>query len=121
MRDVTLTVIGTVRNGRASAADQDWGSVVSTLEIAREFAAGLEGLGAFSHVIVLFYMHLDPDREPPALVHRPRSRADMPALGVFAQRVRMRPNPLGVTACEVVRVHSGPVVCSTLDALQGTT
>jgi len=109
-----------VRNGRTSPADQGWGSVVSTLEIAPEFAAGLEGLGAFSHVIVLFYMHLDPDHEPPALVRRPRGRADMPALGVFAQRGRMRPNPLGVTACEIVRVEPTRLVVRGLDALDGT-
>jgi len=120
MDDVTLRVIGTVRNGRSSSADEGWGGVVSTLEIAPEFAAGLEGLGAFSHVIVLFYMHLDPDREPPALVRRPRGRADMPALGVFAQRGRMRPNPLGVTACEIVRVEPGQLVVRGLDAVEGT-
>jgi tRNA-Thr(GGU) m(6)t(6)A37 methyltransferase TsaA len=120
MHDITLRVIGTVRNGRASAADQGWGSVVSTLEIAPEFAAGLEGLGAFSHVVVVFYMHLDPDREPPTLVRRPRGRDDMPALGVFAQRGRMRPNPLGVTACEIVRVIPGRLVVRGLDAVEGT-
>src|SRR6266850_3926292 len=120
MHDITLKVIGTVRNGRRSPADQGWGGVVSTLEIAPEFAAGLEGLEAFSHVIVLFYMHLDPDAEPATLVRRPRGRADMPALGVFAQRGRMRPNPLGVTACEIVRVEPGRVVVRGLDAVEGT-
>ena len=120
MRDVTLRVIGTVRNGRESAADQGWGSVVSTLEIAPEFAAGLEGLGAFTHVIVLFHMHLDPDAEKAALVRHPRGRADMPALGVFAQRGRMRPNPVGITACEIVRVEPGRVTVRGLDALEGT-
>jgi len=120
MDEVTLRVIGTVRNGRTSPADQGWGGVVSTLEIAPEFAAGLEGLGAFSHVIVIFYMHLDPDRETAALVRRPRGRADMPALGVFAQRGRMRPNPLGVTVCEIVRVEPGRLVVLGLDAVEGT-
>lgn len=120
MRDVTLTVIGTVRNGRESAADHGWGSVASTIEIAPEFAAGLEGLAAFTHVIVLFYMHLDPDPEPPTLVRRPRGRADMPVLGVFAQRGRMRPNPLGVTTCEIVHVEPGRLTVRGLDALEGT-
>ena len=120
MRDVTLQVIGTVRNGRDSADDRAWGSVVSTIEMAPAFAAGLEGLEAFSHVIVLFYMHLDPDREPTTLRRRPRGRADMPELGVFAQRGRMRPNPLGVTACEIVRVVPGRLIVRGLDAVEGT-
>jgi len=120
MDDVTLRVIGTVRNGRDSADDRGWGDVVSTIEMIPAFAAGLEGLGAFSHVVVLFYMHLDPDREPPTLKRRPRGRADMPELGVFAQRGRMRPNPVGVTACEIVRVVPGVLVVRGLDAVEGT-
>ncbi len=120
MEQVSLEVIGTVRNNRSSAADRDWGAVVSTIEMAPRFAAGLEGLDAFSHVLVLFHMHLDPDREPPALVRRPRGRADMPALGVFAQRGRMRPNPVGITACEIVRVEAGRLVVRGLDAVEGT-
>jgi tRNA-Thr(GGU) m(6)t(6)A37 methyltransferase TsaA len=120
MGDVTLQVIGTVRNGRTSADDHGWGGVVSTIEMAPAFAAGLEGLGAFSHVVVLFYMHLDPDREPTTIRRRPRGRADMPEIGVFAQRGRMRPNPVGVTACEIVRVIPGVLVVRGLDAVEGT-
>src|SRR5438552_9883932 len=97
MNEIRLHAIGTVRNGRDSAADAGWGSVLSTIELRPELAAGLRGLEHFSHAIVIFWMHLDPDREPPTLVRRPRGRADMPELGVFAQRGRMRPNPIGVT------------------------
>ena len=120
MREVTLEVIGTVRNGRDVAADKGWGDLLSTIEMAPAFAAGLEGLEAFTHVIVLFHMHLDPDREPKVLTRRPRGRADMPRLGVFAQRARMRPNPVGITACEIVRVEPGRLVVRGLDALDGT-
>ena len=120
MSDVTLKPIGTVRNGRDSAADADWGAVVSTIELRADCAAGLRGLEAFSHAFVIFWMHQDPDREPPTLVRRPRGRADMPELGVFAQRGRMRPNPIGVTAVEVVRVDSNQLVVRGLDALDGT-
>ena len=120
MPAVSLEVIGTVRNGRASAADRGWGAVESAIEIFPEFAAGLEGLSDFSHVIVLFHMHRDDDREPKTLVRRPRGRADMPRLGVFAQRGRMRPNPVGITAVEIVRVEPGRVIVRGLDAIEGT-
>ncbi|OGF05558.1 MAG: tRNA (N6-threonylcarbamoyladenosine(37)-N6)-methyltransferase TrmO [Candidatus Eisenbacteria bacterium RBG_16_71_46] len=120
MTSVTLQIIGTVRNGRHSAGDQGWGEVVSTIEIAPAFAAGLAGLDSFSHAMVLFYMHLDPDRETSTLVRRPRGRADMPLLGVFAQRGRMRPNPVGITAVEVLGIELGRVTVRGLDALDGT-
>jgi len=85
MPEIVLEVIATVRNGREDAADRGWGSLVSTIELLPEFAEGLEGLESFSHALVLFHMHRDPDREPPTLKRRPRGRADMPLLGVFAR------------------------------------
>jgi len=112
--------IATVRNGRASTADADWGALESALEMAPDCAAGLTGLETWSHVIVVFAMHLDPDAESAALVRRPRGRADMPLLGVFAQRGRMRPNPIGVTTVPIVRLEPGRLIVRGLDALDGT-
>ena len=113
-------VIAHVRNGRTSAADADWGPVESAIEMEPDCGAGIAGLEQWSHVIVIFEMHLDPDPVPPTLVRRPRGRADMPLLGVFAQRGRMRPNPLGVTTASIVRVEAGRVIVRGLDALDGT-
>ena len=115
-----LQVIARVRNERTATDDADWGLVESRIELEPRFAAGLEGHEQFSHVLVVFHMHLDPDREPPALRRRPRGRSDMPLLGVFAQRGRMRPNPIGVSSVEIVRVEAGAVVVRGLDAVDGT-
>jgi tRNA (adenine37-N6)-methyltransferase len=112
MNELRLRPIGVVRNGRTSTEDRGWGAL--------ECAAGLEGLESFSHAIVLFFMHEDPDREPPTMRRRPRGRADMPLLGVFAQRGRMRPNPVGITTVEVVRVDPPRLVVRRLDAIDGT-
>ena len=109
-----------MRNGRDSPADRGWGSVESVIEIDPAFAEGLEGLDMFSHVVVLFFMHRDPDREAITLTRRPRGRADMPLLGVFAGRGRMRPNPVGITAVPIVRVESGRLTVRGLDAVDGT-
>jgi len=117
---ITLRVIARVRNGRTSAADADWGRVESRIELEPEFAPGIGGLEQFSHALVVFYMHEDPDREPPTLTRRPRGRDDMPLIGVFAQRGRMRPNPVGVTAVDIVRIEPGALVVRGLDALDGT-
>jgi tRNA-Thr(GGU) m(6)t(6)A37 methyltransferase TsaA len=120
MDAVTLKVIGTVRNARHSAEDAGWGAVESVIELRPEFAAGLAGLEDFTHALVLFHMHQDPDGEAPTLTRRPRGRADMPRLGVFAQRGRMRPNTVGITAVRIARVEPGKVVVRALDALDGT-
>jgi len=111
MREVTLKVVGTVRSRRDSAEDRDWGALVSTIEMLPEYAGGLDGIEQFSHAIVLFYMHLLSDAEPPAIHRRPR---------VFAQRARMRPNHVGITSCAIVGVQAGGLVVRGLDALDGT-
>lgn len=116
---ISLTPIGHVRNTRHDFEDRDWGAVESTIELSSELGPGLAGLDAFSHALVIFFMHRDPG-ESPVIQRRPRGRADMPLLGVFAQRGRMRPNPIGVSAVEIVRVASDHLVVRGLDALDGT-
>jgi len=120
MDRVTLEVIATVRNGRNDFVDADWGAVVSRIEPHERFRPALSGLDQFTHALVVFYMHRPPDDEPPALQRRPRGRADMPMLGVFAQRGRMRPNPIGVTGATIVAVEPHALVVRGLDALDGT-
>lgn len=44
----------------------------------------------------------------------------MPEVGIFAQRAKDRPNPLGITVVSIVRVESGTLVVRGLDAINGT-
>ena len=120
MASVALRIIGRVENGRTSTADAGWGALESEIVLAPEYAPGLTGLGAFSHALVVFFMEHDPDGEAFALTRRPRGRADMPHVGVFAQRGRMRPNPVGVTAVRVLAVGEDRVRVRGLDAIHGT-
>ena len=120
MERVTLAVVATVRNGRHDFLDADWGAVESRIEPHPDYLPALQGLEAFSHALVVFYMHHAPDDEVPVLRRRPRGRADMPILGVFAQRGRMRPNPIGVTPATIVAVTAEAVIVRGLDALDGT-
>ncbi len=120
MQEIALKVIATVRNARTGTSDDTaWGAVESVIEMAPGYADGLAGLDSFSHVLVVFFMDRDVG-EAPALQRRPRGRPDMPLLGVFAQRGRNRPNPIGVTAATLVRVEPGRVVVCGLDAVDGT-
>lgn len=122
MDPIALSPIGVVRNGRSDPRDAGWGALDSRLDLLPPYRGGLAGLESWSHVIVVTWLHLDPDGEaPPADWRRhPRGRADLPRLGVFAQRGRLRPNPLGLTTCAIVgRSHEGLVVRG-LDAVDGT-
>jgi tRNA-Thr(GGU) m(6)t(6)A37 methyltransferase TsaA len=117
---MNLEAIGIVHAPVAAQVDEHWGDVVSEIHLVEPLAAGLLGIETFSHVLVLFFMHeaaFDPAAD---LVRRPRGRADLPEVGIFAQRAKHRPNPIGLTAVRIVG-HEGNVLrVRGLDAIDGT-
>jgi tRNA (Thr-GGU) A37 N-methylase len=44
----------------------------------------------------------------------------LPLLGVFATRTNLRPNPIGLTLCELVKVEGSVLTVRGLDAYDGT-
>jgi tRNA-Thr(GGU) m(6)t(6)A37 methyltransferase TsaA len=112
--------IGRVRSPVVTPVDSDWGSVESRIVLEPEYRPGLRGLGEFSHVVVAAWLHLaafDPARH---LVRRPRGLAEMPELGIFAQRAKDRPNPLGISVVRLLSVEPDGVTLRGLDAIDGT-
>jgi len=115
-----LRPIGVVRGPRVEPTDDNWGEVESAIVLDAALADGLRGIEAFSHALVLFFMHeatFDPATD---LVRRPRGRADMPETGIFAQRAKHRPNPIGVTAVRIAGRDGNVVRVCGLDAIDGT-
>jgi tRNA-Thr(GGU) m(6)t(6)A37 methyltransferase TsaA len=115
-----LHPIGTVRSPIAAGTDENWGSVTAELHLAEWLAPGLAGLSDFSHLIVIFWMHQATFERGSDLVRRPRGRADMPELGIFAQRAKHRPNPIGITPVRLLKVAGNIVTVQGLDAIDGT-
>jgi tRNA-Thr(GGU) m(6)t(6)A37 methyltransferase TsaA len=102
------------------SVDEDWGDVVSRVVLAPAFRPGLKGLDGFSHALVLTYLHraaFDPAGD---LVRRPRGSAAFPDIGIFAQRAKHRPNPVGISAVRLLEVRDDSVVVQGLDAIDGT-
>ena len=118
---VVMEPIGHVRGVRAIAEDDYWGGEQACIELTRAFTAdALRGLEAFSHAEVLFLF----DRVDPATVvtgaRHPRNNRAWPAVGIFAQRGRNRPNRIGSTICRIVRVETSTLYVAELDAIDGT-
>jgi tRNA-Thr(GGU) m(6)t(6)A37 methyltransferase TsaA len=114
--------IGSVDSPRTEAIDDDWGDVESTIRLdASRFTSNvLAGLDDFSHLdIVYFFDRVDESQINLGSRH-PRNRSDWPLVGIFAQRAKARPNRLGITTCELVRVSGLSVVVRGLDAIDGT-
>ncbi|MEZ4334799.1 MAG: SAM-dependent methyltransferase [Myxococcota bacterium] len=113
--------IGRVEAARREPVDDDWGGTRATIVLDDRFEAdALAGLETFSHVEVIFVF----DRVDPAKVvsgaRHPRGNPDWPAVGIFAQRGKNRPNRLGSTICPVVRRDGRRLVVAELDAIDGT-
>jgi tRNA-Thr(GGU) m(6)t(6)A37 methyltransferase TsaA len=119
---VELIAIGRVRSSVREIVDDVWGGQVASIDLdsARFPAEALRGLDAFSHVEVLFHFHRVREDEIATAARHPRGRTDWPAVGIFAQRARARPNRLGVTICRLLSVEDLTVTVEGLDALDGT-
>ena len=112
--------IGVVCNDVTEPVDHGWARVVSEVVLNEGLADGLDGIDAFSHVLILFWMHRAAEAEPVRMRRHPQGREDMPEVGIFAQRARHRPNPIGVTAVELLRRDKNRLVVRGLDAINGT-
>lgn len=113
--------IGRVRNDRTAMSAGHWADVESRIELDPVYAKGLAGLGEFSHVVVVFHLDRIPAFDPQKqLARNPRGMEDLAPVGVFAQRTKFRPNPIGVTAVELVAVDDQGITVRGLDALDGT-
>ncbi len=113
--------IGRVEATRNEAIDDDWGGMESTIVLDPRFEEdALAGLESFSHVEVIFVF----DRVDPAKIvsgaRHPRNNNDWPAVGIFAQRGKNRPNRIGSTVCRVLRRDGRRLVVAELDAIDGT-
>jgi tRNA-Thr(GGU) m(6)t(6)A37 methyltransferase TsaA len=94
-----------------------WERVESTIVVAQEHAARIEGLDAFSHVIVVCYLDLaaDAPEKPERL-----TLASGATYGILATRSQLRPNHLGVSAVELLGAGAGELRVRGLDAIDGT-
>jgi tRNA-Thr(GGU) m(6)t(6)A37 methyltransferase TsaA len=118
---VTFNPIGVVRNDVDKMSVGNYAQAESRIEINPEFVPGLQGLADFSHVVVVFHL----DRIPPfdkekQLLRNPRGMEHLAPVGVFAQRTKFRPNPIGVTPVKLVSIQGNTLIVTGLDAMDGT-
>ncbi len=118
---ITFTPIGVVRNDIGKMSTGNWAGAESTIEMDPALAPGLQGLADFSHVVVVFHL----DRIPPfdkaqQLLRQPRGMEHLPPVGVFAQRTKFRPNPIGVTPAKLISIVGNVLTVTGLDAMDGT-
>ena len=117
-----VTPIGFVRSSRTTPTDDDWDNVSSAIELDQQQfdADSLIGLESFSHVEILFVFHQVSSESIHTGKRHPRGRKDWPEVGIFAQRVKNRPNRIGATTCRILSVSGTRLEVKGLDAIDGS-
>lgn len=78
----------------------------------------LQGLEGFSHVWLVWVFHQNKVARYHSKVHPPRLGGK--SMGLFATRSPHRPNPIGLSLVELVRVEKDGIVVAGADLVDGT-
>jgi tRNA (adenine37-N6)-methyltransferase len=89
--------------------------VQGTIEIHEEFAAGLNGLNNFSHIILIYHLHLSKGYSLNVVPF-----LDKASHGVFATRAPKRPNPIGISLVEIMSIEDNTITVANVDIVDGT-
>jgi len=103
------------RNNEETPVQSSRSRTLGTIEIYKEYEAGLRDIDGFSHIMVIFRFHrsrgysltLKPFRDDR---HR----------GVFATRAPRRPNQLGMSIVKLLKRRRNILTVECVDMLDGT-
>jgi tRNA-Thr(GGU) m(6)t(6)A37 methyltransferase TsaA len=90
-------------------------SAVGHVELDARYAAGLQDLGLYSHIFLLYWMdqaRRDLIEQVPAHLDRPR--------GTFALRSPVRPNPIALAVVELLGIAGTTLTVRNVDCIDGT-
>ena len=116
---VDIRPIGVVRNSVRDPRPDGWEQVRSDLIFREDLEGALDGIEAYSHVIVVFAFHLVPEEARMTRLH-PRGDLSLPEQGVLATRSQLRPSPIGVSVVPLLRRRRTILRVLGLDAIDGT-
>lgn len=112
--------IGIIKNRVARPMFRDYGEVDSSIFINQKFNEAFYGLGDYSHLVLVWWMHLIKSCE---LRHVPQGmRGEVPEVGIFACRCAQRPTKIAVTTVKILEINEkhNEIVVNGLDASTGS-
>lgn len=90
-------------------------NIRGSIEVYEQFAAGLNDLDGFSHIMLLYHFHLSEGytlEVTPFLDEEPR--------GLFATRAPRRPNPIGISVVRLTGIKGNKLLIEDVDMVDGT-
>ncbi|MBM4426061.1 MAG: SAM-dependent methyltransferase [Chloroflexi bacterium] len=117
----SVSAIASVKNGRREIEDDNWGDVVSIIELDPSLPEeALFELESFSHAEIIYYFHLVEDTKVETGSRHPRNNMEWPKVGILSQRGKNRPNRLGATIVKILKREGRHIHVQGLDAIDGT-
>ena len=89
--------------------------IEGTVEVFQEYAAGLKDLDGFSHIMLIYHFHLSKES---SLKVKPFM--DDQTHGVFSTRAPNRPNPIGISVVQLVKIEGNILHVKDVDIVDGT-
>ena len=89
--------------------------IYGTVHVFAEYSKGLKDIDGFSHIILIYYFHLS---KKSSLIVTPF--LDSNVHGIFATRAPNRPNPIGFSVVNLVRVDNNILHIKNVDIVDGT-
>ncbi|RJP26681.1 MAG: tRNA (N6-threonylcarbamoyladenosine(37)-N6)-methyltransferase TrmO [Actinobacteria bacterium] len=120
VKEIKLRPIGTIhtpfKENLGTPIQPEGGrDVEAMVEVLPEFTRGLEDLGGFSHIILLYLFH---QCQATKLTVTPF--LDDVERGVFSTRAPVRPNHIGVSVVRLDRIEGNVLYIRDIDIVDGT-
>ena len=118
--DAGVYFIGRIRTPFKTRADCPRNTAESDatgrVELDPRYAAGLQDLGLYSHVILLYWMN-EARRD---LVRQVPGHLNGHPRGTFALRSPVRPNPIALAVVELIAIDGTTLTVRKVDCIDGT-
>ncbi len=89
--------------------------IEGTVEVFQEYVEGLKDLDGFSHIMLIYHFHLSKES---SLKVKPFM--DDQTHGVFSTRAPNRPNPIGISVVQLVKIEGNILYVKDVDIVDGT-
>ena len=90
-------------------------NVFGEIEIFQKYADGLKDLDGFSHIVVLYHLHLIQN-----FTLKATPFMDNQEHGVFSTRSPARPNPIGLSVLKLIAIEKNWLKIQNIDIVDGT-
>ncbi|MCB8994420.1 MAG: tRNA (N6-threonylcarbamoyladenosine(37)-N6)-methyltransferase TrmO [Bacteroidales bacterium] len=87
----------------------------AVIEIFTDYLEGLSDLENFSHIYILYHLHLIKEKKLTVIPF-----LDTKPHGIFATRSPVRPNPIGLSVVCLEKISGNKIYIKNLDILDGT-